>query len=249
MINSETAYYVSALAKTSIFYGTSRENLRSLLCLSQPRVGHAQQALCWQDEPCGEFYFLIDGLVKAQRTNAAGKLQTLNIIRAGEIFGIEALFSGEGHLATFEAERESQLLVFQANPFLHFIRSRPVMVMQILATLSQSIGRLVKEIDQLKLLKAEQRIAAYLLENCDLDSGDRRVVLPAKRSDLASMLAITPETLCREVKKMKKIGCVSGDNGYLFIDHPAQLEEIIAGKPIKYAKPPRARATKLASVG
>ena len=229
MIISETTHYVSALARTSIFYGTSREDLHALLCLSQPRVGHAQQALCWQGEPCGEFYFLIDGLVKAQRINAANKLQTLNIIHSGEVFGIEALFSGDGYLATFNVERESKLLVFQASQFLHFIRTRPVMVMQILATLSKSIGRLVKEIDQLKLLNAEQRIAAYLLENYDQDSGDNKVVLPAKRSDLASMLAITPETLCREVKKLKQTGCVSGYNGFLYIDQPSRLEEIISG--------------------
>lgn len=215
------------IQQSSLFSGLAEAELDALLRLAHMRQMRAQQVIGWQGDACGEFYYLIDGHVTLHCQAASGKKHTVKIVYPGEVFALEAVFSGGGYTATMEVVSDSKILAFPASRFLSFMKNHPVFYHKVLSELSRDVTRLVCEVERHKVCSARQRLIAFLLERFDAESEDAVVEVPLLRSDLASMLGITPETLCREMKKLKQDGLVSGVNGIVHINDFSGLQSML----------------------
>lgn|GEM_PF-3472590 len=223
--------HLHKLQRSPLFSGVEPEELNSLLRLTHKRCLHSQQIIGWQGDPCGEFYYLIDGYVKLRSENLHGKRHTIGVVRPGEIFALEAMFSGDGYTATMETIKDSEILAFPTPQFLNFIKSRPVLFYKVLSALSRNVTQLITQVERQKVCTAKQKLVAYLLDHCDEESSDCSVSMPLRRTDLASMLGVTPETLCREMKKLKQDGLVSGNNGTVYVNDITRLQSVLSETP------------------
>ncbi len=212
------------LQRSSLFSGLDENELSSLLRLAHMRSLHDQQILGWQGEACGEFYYLLNGHVALRCETASGKRHTVKIIYPGEVFALEAVFSGAGYTTTMEVLSDSKVLAFPTSRFLNFMKSHPLFCYRVLSELSHDVTRLIAEVECHKVCSARQKLIAFLLDRCDAETENFVVKVPLPRTNLASMLGVTPETLCREMKKLKQDGLVSGMNGIVQINDIASLQ-------------------------
>ena len=76
--------------------------------------------------------------------------------------------------------------------------------------MSRRLHFLVEQIRSVSLRNAEQRVAGYLLENYDPEDTTKPVArIPERRSELASILGLTTETLCRVVASFRRQGWIA----------------------------------------
>lgn len=220
--------YLQQLQRSPLFSGVEQNELNSLLRLTHMRHLHSQQVIGWQGDACGEFYYLMEGHVKLRCQTIHGKEHTVKIVYPGEVFALEAMFSGGGYATTMEVINDSKILAFPTSQFMHFLKTRPVLFYKVLSELSRDVTRLINQVERHKTCTAQQKLVAYLLDQCDEESTTCTVTVPLRRTDLASMLGVTPETLCREMKKLKQDGLVSGNNGTVYVNDITRLQSVFS---------------------
>jgi len=219
--------YVDQLQCSPLFSGVGRQELNQLLQHAQRRTIRAQQYIGWQGDACGEFYFLLNGFVKLRSRTQQGKDHTVGLIYPGNFFALEAMFSGNGYATTMEAIKDCDLLSFPTSRFLSFMKNQPILFYKVLSELSHEVVKLYSHIERQKTYTAQQKLVAWMLDHYDQEKADPAIPVPLLRTDLASMLGITPETLCREMKKLKQLGFVSGNNGTVSIANFEGLQTIL----------------------
>jgi len=219
--------YVEKLQCSALFSGVGATELKGLLQYAHRRQFRAQQYIAWQGDSCGEFYYLLKGFVKLRSRTQQGKDHTLGVVYPGNFFALEAMFSGNGYATTMEAIEDCELLAVPSSHFLSFMKHRPILFYKVLSELSHEVVKLYSHIERQKTYTAQQKIAAWILDHSDQESPQASISVPLLRTDLASLLGITPETLCRELKKLKKMGLISGNNGTIAICNYEGLQNIL----------------------
>lgn len=224
---SGTCTHLKLLSHIPILSGCPTHELESIGGFSSVRNLDSQQVLFWQDEPCLAIYYVISGQIKLSRRSAQSEV-VLDMVEEGQGFAECAVYAGNGYPYTAAATTDSELVAIQAYPFVRFTQSHPKLASRVLGHISRSLQDQLFDRESLILHNAEQRVARYLLSHCD-DDKDAACVrcIPKRRSDLASLLAMTPETLCRILKRFEKAQWIAERNGSLIIEDSTGLRKIM----------------------
>ncbi len=185
-----------------------------------------------QGERCADVYYLVDGLVRCESEPTSGnrKRLVLDCVSPGSLIGVESLLNGNGYPHCAVSDCATTLIAIPVMRFLGLLREEPGFSAQVMATLSGRICRLLAERAAFTTQTAQQRIANHLLDRFDADHASQPVTgLPNRRADFASLLAITPETLCRSLTKMRDSGLLGAvDHGLAVLD-PDGLAAVAVG--------------------
>lgn len=190
-----------------LFSGCSEAEWRALEAIVTERTVYAGEILFHQGESCAAFYYLIEGAVKLCLRSTRGE-RVIEFLSAGSPLGESALFAGEGYPLTAVALEDSKTLAFPAFPFLRLAQTYPNLALRVLGHVSRQYhGQLSRQVQMIEQ-SADQKVASYLLDHRIEGSCPLCVTLPPRRIDLANLLNITPETLCRVVKRFRESGWV-----------------------------------------
>ncbi|MGF1548541.1 MAG: Crp/Fnr family transcriptional regulator [Thiotrichales bacterium] len=227
MSRYEAQQFASQLRNTELFGALPRADFESLTGLCEQKVIDDQRALFLQDAQCHEIHLLISGLVKLCRNAGDHRRRVLGLVYPDDLFCLEAMYSGERYPFTAQTIETCWLAVFPARPFARFVQQRPELQQRVLRTLSVNSKRWMLRLEHNQHFTAEQRIAAYLIDRLECSQTDGLLRgIPKRRTDLASLLAMTPETLCREVRKLKTRGLLEECDGELAVSDCTRLREL-----------------------
>ncbi len=185
-----------------------------------------------QGERCADVYYLVSGLVRCEteRRSGSGKRLVLDCVSPGSLIGVESLLNGNGYPHCAVSDCASSLVAIPVMRFLGLLREEPGFSAQVMATLSGRICRLLADRAAFTTQTAQQRIANHLLDRFDADHAAQPVSgLPNRRADFASLLAITPETLCRALTKMRDSGLLGSAGHGLAVLDPDGLAAVAIG--------------------
>ena len=226
MSRYEAQQFASQLRNSELFRGLPSAEFEIVARHCAQRVVHDQSKLFMQDMECQEVFLLISGLVKLCRSNG-NQRRVLGLVYPGELFCLEAVYSGQRYPFTAQAIETCWLAAFDARPFVRFVEQRPELRQQVLHALGANSKRWMLRLEHNQHLTAEQRIAAYLIDRLDCTQSDGLLRgIPKRRTDLASLLAMTPETLCREVRKLRERGLLADADGELSVTDRAKLHQL-----------------------
>ena len=217
--NPETVTDVRALlAATPLFSGLDDAALSSLL----PHVSvcwlAAKEILYKQGEPGGCVFLLIEGSMKLVRRSGGAREHVVRLTRPGEVLAETELFSSAGYPATAVALEASRLLAVDAREFAACLRANPGLAWKVMERLGKRIEELQAQAELLATHTAEQKVAAYLVRRYRaLAPSDVVVASCCRRSDLASLLALAPETLCRVITEFKHRGWIRSEKGRIVV--------------------------------
>jgi CRP-like cAMP-binding protein len=168
------------------------------------------QILFNQGEPADRFFLILRGQIKLYRLSPNGNEKIIEIIGPGNTFAEAMMFlERPGYPVCATALTASELVSVDARDFRHMLSDSVGTCFILLGDMSQRLRGLIRQIDELTLHTATNRVAAYLLaksreEGIEFD-------LDIRKGVLASRLSVKPETFSRIVKQLNERGIVRMD--------------------------------------
>ncbi len=211
-------------AAIPLFSGCSDTEWRALRAILSWRNLRAGEILFHQGEPCSAFYYLVEGNIKLCLRSRDSE-RVMEFVASGGTFGESALFAGEGYPLTAVALEDSEVLAFPAFPFVRLAQTHPNLALRIVGQVSRLYHQQLHKNARMALQSADQRVAAYLLDHCEDGLPEPR--LPKRRRDLANLLNITPETLCRVIRRFKGRHWIRCNNEQIVITDTEGLRSML----------------------
>jgi len=167
------------------------------------------------------------GKVKLSKISPEGKEQILRILDKGDFLGDLSLFSNEQMNSNAFALQKTEICIISGQDIKTIIRKNPEIAIKFLEVYSKRIKASEEMIEQIGIYDIEQRIAITLLQEKTLSSNND-ILLPYSKTDFASMIGTTRETLSRKLSKFQNNGWIklSGQRNIVLLD-PISLEKII----------------------
>ncbi len=226
-MSAASATDIDQLLRTELFAASSPRELAEVASFSERIEAPARARLIAQGQPCEHVFVLIDGAVKLLRDSGNRAEKVVDFVEPVAVFGETAMLTEEGYPYAAVAVEPCKLLTIRAAPLLEFLHARPARLSRLLRQLGRREARLLQQVERRVYFNAEQKIAAYLLDHYDRDRPRAPLLgLPRRRTDMASMLSLTPETLSREIGKLKRRGWIAVRAGRIAIRRPERLSNL-----------------------
>lgn len=222
---------VNVLRDSGVFGARDEDALTPIARVAAYRSLRAGEYLFRQGEPCSAMFLLVSGAMKLIQRSNGERDRVVELVRPGDWFAESAVFCGNGYHVSARALGESEVLGVPAVALGRFLRQRPELAVGLLHRLSRRAELAVRQMSDLCTRTAEQRVAAYLLEGYEGDGHAHSVPDgPHSRADLASYLAITPETLSRILQRFRRLGLIEKLDGELLVRQPESLAPMSMGQ-------------------
>ena len=195
------------VARLPIFSGLDKTRIRRLLDQAVVRSFGRNAVLFLQDEPATRFYVILDGWVRLYRQTAEGQESTIAVYARGDSFAEAAILQGGVFPVTAVVVDDARLLVIEAEPFLRHLQADPQLCLNMMASMSTHLRRLVQQVEQLTLRSSTERLGDFLLRLAP--AGEHRgavVRLPWDKAMIAARLGMQPETLSRALARLRPLG-------------------------------------------
>ncbi len=197
---------IATLKHTVLFGALSEDVLQPLI--ADATVSHHERGamLFMQGDPAASIFVVLDGWVKVYRMTTAGEEAVVGIFTRGQNFAEAAVFTGGTYPASAEAVTEVRLLKIPAKRVFDLITEKPQVSLAMLASTSQHLHVLVRQIEQLKAHTGAQRVAEFLVSLAPVRSGPCKIDLPYDKALLAGKLGMKPESLSRAFQRLRSCG-------------------------------------------
>lgn len=163
-------------------------------------------------------YIVESSLVECRLTALSNKTIVLGYYGPGETFEDVSLFA-EAHHCTALALRRGRLYLLPRSELIRLMYERPRLAVQYFRGTSASMRKLARVVGYLAQPDARRKLISYLLQLVpDRKEGRVRVLLPLKKSQIASYLDMRPETFSRILADLCKSGAVWAEGRSLLLD-------------------------------
>ncbi len=197
------------VCRTPLFEELPQESLADLLEGASVRSYEDDTLLFSAGDRAECFFVVVEGAVRLFALNEDGSESIIEIFSAGASFAEAAMFASGRFPVNAEAMAGSRLLRIDAAIFLRRLGEDKASAFKMLASIGRWQLRLMGELYHLKAQTPAQRLAWYILQLTDVDSGSVTVRLPYRKSLIASRIGIAPESLSRAMARLVELGVKS----------------------------------------
>ena len=188
----------------------------------------AKEEIVKQDTPSNAVYLIESGLVKLLRQTPNGNKVIIGLRHRDWLIGAPTVLLDRPYNFTVIAVIPALLRRIPRKDFLDHIKKNEQFSWHVHQLLSQQIFDQMKKIEAISFLPAEDRLMRLLVDTVremeTTGSGTPgNVTLPITNQELAQLLMITPEHLCRVLKSIEQKGLIKHDKGALVVADPAGL--------------------------
>jgi CRP-like cAMP-binding protein len=193
----------------------------------------ARTEIIKQDMPANAVYLIEHGLVKLVRETQNGSRMIIGLRHRDWLIGAPTVLLDRSYNFTVIAVVPTVLRCILKKDFLDHIKRNEQFSWHIHQLLSQQVFDQMKRVESMGCLSAEIRLMRFLLDTVreiePLQSGTPdNFTLPLTNQELAQLLMITPEHLCRVLKKLEQKGFIRHGNGSLIVAFPSGLSQATA---------------------
>ncbi|MDV7143266.1 Crp/Fnr family transcriptional regulator [Tropicimonas sp. TH_r6] len=164
------------------------------------------ETLFLHGEVARSVHIVIEGWVKLFRVSSNGGEAVVSVFTKGESFGEAVAFRNNKYPVSAEAVTACELIQIPTSALMEMMRKDPEVGVSVLASTFTHLHSLVSQLEQLKARTGAQRVAEFLLEICEKESGRCVVTLPYDKVLIAGRLGMKPESLSRAFSKLKPVG-------------------------------------------
>ncbi len=200
--NQQTS--LSALQETELFQAMSDQEAYGLFAASQKVELEKGTILHLQGDKADWFYLVLSGWVKIFRETLDGEEAVIDLATRGQFIGELALLEGGTYSCNAAIAETTTLLRMPSSMLSAAIKNNHSVALAMLNVMSGKRQKQLKEVEGLKLQKADQRIGCFVLRLCrGQPSGAKDVVLPYDKSLIAMQLGMKGETFSRALNKLR----------------------------------------------
>jgi CRP-like cAMP-binding protein len=194
------------LRKSAILRDLPEADLAALVDERSVRLIERGHVLFQQGDPARAFFLVLGGQIKLSRVNPGGDEAIVHIYGAGESFAEAAMFLGGRYPVAAEAVVASRVMHIESDALRRKVAERPEIAFAMMASMSRHLKVLVDQIEKMKLLSADQRVAEFLLGLCGEKTGTVTLSLPHEKNLIANRLGMKPATFSRAIARMRDLG-------------------------------------------
>ncbi|NOC45327.1 MULTISPECIES: Crp/Fnr family transcriptional regulator [unclassified Ruegeria] len=159
-----------------------------------------------QEEEAKAVHVVLAGWVKLFRISPTGAEAVVSVFTRGESFGEAVALRNVPYPVSAEAVSACEVMHIPSPVLLSLMKEDPEIGVSILAATFTHLHALVAQLEQLKAQTGAQRVAEFLLNLCDRESGRCEVELPYDKMLIAGRLGMKPESLSRAFSRLKPVG-------------------------------------------
>lgn len=167
-------------------------------------------------------HLILSGRISLGAESAHGHSTVVEIFHEGQLFILAAAILRKSYLMTGRALTDSRVLMIPAKPFNALLESDHRLSRVLVDVLATHWRLLVRQIKDLKLRSASERLGAYLLMKIDATTGSASLRLDEELHVIAARLGMTPESLSRTFGNLRAHG-VHSRGRQVTIDDVAKL--------------------------
>lgn len=130
----------------------------------------------------------------------------IEVVRAPDLVIPAAVISGAPYLMQARVPEPSRFLLIQAEAFRGAVAGDPLLAHAVLLGLAEQFRRMVRQIKNLKLRSATQRVGCYVLALSARQGTRDQAVFPYEKHLIASELGITRESFSRALASLETSG-------------------------------------------
>jgi len=237
LANLQNSDRVWHLGRIALLQGLQADEIRNLSELAHDEVFAEQQVIYNAGDPGDRIFFLNRGTVRLGVTQDQSREKTVEYLRGGDVFGLEAI--GENRLYDMKAvaHEESWVSVLGRTQFISLAQRQPSLAANLARILIQHLARAHQEIRALCFLDIEHRLVSSLLALA-ARHGQRvvgrpnlvRLRLRLSHDFLARLTGANRPYLSNIMSEMKKKGWILYERQHLLLDLDA-----LAGKAAECA--------------
>ncbi len=197
-----------------------RETLVNSTLLSQLSVGTLAQmleitaiasyeprdVLFREGEPAENFYCVLSGYVRLYKLSKEGREADIEVYGPGDIIGASAVFTQDRYFANAQVSERATLARFDIHKVADLAAEEADLASALIGILSQHLQTALECSANDRLHTAPQRVAHYILQNCDGGGSNTSFRLPYQKSLLAGKLGLAPEALSRAFSMLREFG-------------------------------------------
>ena len=218
------------LASQDLFRGLSERELADLTDASHLRVLAPREELFRKGDEGSQIFLIAEGRLAAKTTGPDGDDVIFSVMRAGQLMGELAVFTGGRRTATIMAVEEAKLVVLDRRELVPFLRRNPDAALAMIGVLAQRVLSLSELVEDVKFLNLPSRLAKRLLQLGHAEGRESDGALELHgytQGDLAQMVATTRESVNKQLGRWSKAGVIATQGRVLTIlDRERLAEEI-----------------------
>lgn len=201
---------------------------KELLTLIAQSAPHARGSFVFHEgEQSESLYVLSQGLVKLTKVSDNGREHILRFLFPGDFFGQFELLQDKQHYATAEVLEPSVICRLHKDDFRPLLENHPQLSYSFLLAMSEQLQQADEWAGAMHVMDVEQRLARMIVYYWQKQDPDGcRVVLPAAKKELSSMIGTSPETLSRKLTQWVNQGIIHMNLRTLNILDPDRLIEL-----------------------
>ncbi len=205
-----------------------RGHLKKIVNCKTLRVIPPQQEIFSQGEYPHTVCLICSGLVKLTRTESDGKRVIIGLRRAGWLLGGAAVLMRRPYVATAETVHRSKVCFIPAGQLRQAMDTNAQFSQWISMILSRDVYSGMLGISEKSCFSGRQRLKKFLWElvkaqnRLDL-KGPIKLQLMLKDWEVAQLLSVSPQHLCRLFKKLENEGILMRKKGWVILPEPKSL--------------------------
>ena len=228
MINP-SATVLNDLRSTYLFSRLTETEIQHLIpSVHEVRLADGQ-TLFQANEPATRFYLVKSGQVILSRFSISGGEKVIEVVRPGYTFAEAMIFHDNARYpVSARALGPTCLYAIEARGFVEMLRGSVDTCFRVMSDMSLRLHRMIKEIDDLTLQNATDRVIGYLCGQYRLQNDPEGISLNTPKGVLASRLSVKPETLSRILASLSTQGLIQVNGSRVLVLNPAALGEMSA---------------------
>jgi len=207
------------LKNKTIFQRLEADDWEYLLSISTIKTFKKDNILFYQGDDSTHLHILIEGAVKIYKHNPKGHEVVLKEIVDTSLIAQLANLEEIAFPSSCMAMEDSQILLVDYSKFKTYFLSDPTFLLIFIKSLTKRIIELENFISTHITLDAKAKVAKFIYEN-------EMIFNQKSNVEIAKMLNITPETLSRNIKKLKQESLVDGESGLLTVVDRQRLKAL-----------------------
>ena len=189
------------------FRDLDRETFGALEAISRLIDVPGEAVLARQGHRLDSMHYLLDGQVTLSREAPNGDVTVIDVLRPVRAIGLPTIMTGQPCQMTARALTMSRLLEIRAMPLRNLIGLRPTLAATMLQGLSLDLQAVTRQVIDLKLRTATQRLGCYLLRLVkDVPGNCADFRLPVQKRLLAGQIGCRRRNLSRAFAVLRDYG-------------------------------------------
>ncbi|MFO1137788.1 MAG: Crp/Fnr family transcriptional regulator [Paracoccus sp. (in: a-proteobacteria)] len=195
-----------AVKKSVLLSGLSEDMRDKLLKDSVRRTYSEGETIFMQGDTARAVFIVLSGFIKLSRMTPNGTEAVVTIMGRNRSFAEAMVLRGEPYPVTAEAITDSTLLQIDGVRLRQFLLENQEFAIRMLASTFVHLQGLVDQIERLKAHTGVQRVAQFLADLTDEETGPCEVRLPYNKRLIAGHLGMQPESLSRAFARLREHG-------------------------------------------